>query len=346
MPVADWLTNAIAERLHATFAPGAAYGPPAMLGALLCCIAYYALRRASRGRQTSAKGFVRTVFAKRIFLHPSSILDIKLWVLNTLAFAGAYGLLGISSIIWRNGVVALLVGAFGAHEPTAWPMWEVLALFTVLQLLAHEFAYWGAHYLFHTVESLWELHKVHHSAEVLTTFTEMRTHPVEIIAFMNAIGFCTGVTFGLMTYVFGPGLHPYTLLNGNIAIMAFLITIGHLRHSHLWIPFKGWLGKIMQSPAHHQIHHSDNPKHFNTNLGFSLAVWDWLFGTLYLPQERETINFGVGARHVDYSGVWKLYWLPFKRAGERLFGRAVEVEPAPEAVAAPAARQADRKLAA
>src|ERR1039458_8498353 len=45
--------------------------------------------------------------------------------------------------------------------------------------------------LFHAIPALWEFHKVHHSAEVLTPLTEMRTHPVEIIAFMNIIGLFT-----------------------------------------------------------------------------------------------------------------------------------------------------------
>ena len=345
MGALDWLAGAASERLTDTFGPTAAYGPPALLGALLCSIAYYGWRRKSRGRPTSAKGFVRSVFAQRIVLHPSSILDMKLWALNTLAFAGAYGLLGVSGLFWRGAGVAMMTGLFGAHEPAAWPIWAILALTTILELLAYEFAYWGAHYCFHSIEALWEFHKVHHSAEVMTTLTEMRTHPVEIISFMNAIGLATGLVFGVLTYVFGPGVRPFTLLNGNIVLMLFLITIGHLRHSHLWIPFTGLMGRLFQSPAHHQIHHSDDPKHFNTNLGFALAVWDWAFGTLYIPNEREPIRFGVGARHVDFSSVFKLYFLPFKRSAQALLGAKPKAEPvvAPVAIAAAPERE---KLAA
>ena len=77
--------------------------------------------------------------------------------------------------------------------------------------------------------------------------------------------------------------------------MMFLLTYGHLRHSHMWIAFTGLAGRILQSPAHHQIHHSTNPAHFDKNLGFALAVWDWAFGTLAIPaRTREPIVFGVG----------------------------------------------------
>jgi sterol desaturase/sphingolipid hydroxylase (fatty acid hydroxylase superfamily) len=77
--------------------------------------------------------------------------------------------------------------------------------------------------------------------------------------------------------------------------MAFLLTYGHLRHSNMWIAFSGVAGRILQSPAHHQLHHSANPAHFDKNLGFALALWDRAFGTLAIPAKaREPIVFGVG----------------------------------------------------
>ena len=108
--------------------------------------------------------------------------------------------------------------------------------------------------------------------------------------------------------LFGPGAQPFTLLNSNILLMLFLVTYGHLRHSHMWIPFTGVAGHILQSPAHHQIHHSDNPAHWDKNLGFALAVWDWAFGTLYVPGvERENIRFGVGPTDGEFSTVPRNY---------------------------------------
>ncbi len=76
-----------------------------------------------------------------------------------------------------------------------------------------------------------------------------------------------------------------------------MLTWGHLRHSHLWITFQGVAGKLFQSPAHHQVHHSTDPRHFDKNLGFALAVWDWAFGTLHVPsRQREVSEYGVGER--------------------------------------------------
>ena len=161
----------------------------------------------------------------------------------------------------------------------------------------------------------WNSHKVHHSAEVMATLTELRQHPVEIIAFMNWIGLTTGIVFGVMTYAFGPGVRPFTLLNGNILTMVFLLTYGHLRHSHMWIAFTGIAGRILQSPAHHQLHHSANPVHFDKNLGFALALWDWAFGTLAIPAKtREPIVFGIGDEGAPFRSTLSALVAPCARA--------------------------------
>ena len=231
--VAIWtsLESAVLE----TFSPYSPYGAPALGGALLFSGLYYVGRRKSRERPISARGFVRTIFARRVILHPSSLVDMRMWALNGVIFASAYGMMGFGFFFWRNRIDCALAGVFGARAPTHWPAWVVMTMATTLQLLTYEFAYWFGHYLFHKVPALWEFHKVHHSAEVMSAFTELRQHPVEIVVLVNLIGLSTGAAFGAMTYVFGPGVQPFTLLNGNVLTMAFLVTYGHLRHSHMWI---------------------------------------------------------------------------------------------------------------
>jgi len=311
--IRDWLLAAILG----AFSPSAPYGAPALGGALLFSALYYAGRRQARGRRTSLKGFVRSIFPQRVLLHPSSLVDMRLWALNGVVFASAYAMLGLGLFFWRDAIVAALMALFGSHAPAPLPAPIVLGLATVLQVLAYELAYWFGHYLFHKIPALWEFHKVHHSAEVMTAFTELRQHPVEIIAFVNLIGLATGMAFGAMTYAFGPGVKPFTLLNANILLMAFLMTYGHLRHSGMWIAFTGVAGKILQSPAHHQLHHSADPAHYDKNLGFALAVWDWAFGTLAIPSKtREPIVFGVGADAAPFRSALRAYVTPCARVAE------------------------------
>ncbi len=97
-----------------------------------------------------------------------------------------------------------------------------------------------------------------------------------------------------MVWYFGEAAQVIDPVKANLISMAFWYTILHLRHSELPIYATGWLGRIIQSPAHHQVHHSVNPKHFDTNLGYCLSFWDWVFGTLYVPAKGEKFDFGLG----------------------------------------------------
>jgi sterol desaturase/sphingolipid hydroxylase (fatty acid hydroxylase superfamily) len=318
----EFLEKLVTVNYHyalAHFQQGGPYGIPSILCTLLFAWGIFAWRRRQRGRRADLRLFVRALLPRKIVMHRSSFVDLRLWILNVVVLGVAYTSLAISGLTVRNGVISGFTQVFGEHEPTAWPLWLVMAITTLAALLSYELAYWFGHYLFHRFEFLWEFHKVHHSAEVMTTLTELRQHPVEILAFVNLIGLFTGATLGALTYVFGPGAHSFTLLNANIALMLFLMSWGHLRHSHIWLSFQGLAGRLFQSPAHHQIHHSTNPAHFNKNLGFALAIWDWAFGTLYIPsREPEAITFGVGETHGDYDTVMRTFVRPFGHAAEHL----------------------------
>ena len=301
------------------FGLSSAYGAPALLGALAFAGLYYVGQRRARRRAPTLRGFVRSIFPRRIVLHPSSLVDIRLWLMNGVVLASAYGMLSGGLFFWRDAFDAALTHAFGPRPPAACPIAVVLALATVLQVLAYELAYWLSHYALHKVPALWEFHKVHHSAEAMTIFTELRQHPVELLLVVNLVGFSTGLVFGAMAYAFGPGVRPFTLLNGNVLMMMFLLTYGHLRHSRIWIAFTGPAGKILHSPAHHQLHHSVDPSHHDKNFGFALSLWDWAFGTLIIPTKaREPIAIGVGADAAHYRTVAANLFTPIGRFGARL----------------------------
>ena len=67
----------------------------------------------------------------------------------------------------------------------------------------------------------------------------------------------------------------------------------NLRHSHVWLSFGPVWEHIFISPAQHQVHHSIDKQHYNKNYGEVLAIWDWMFGTLYVPQTRAKIAFDL-----------------------------------------------------
>jgi sterol desaturase/sphingolipid hydroxylase (fatty acid hydroxylase superfamily) len=92
----------------------------------------------------------------------------------------------------------------------------------------------------------------------------------------------------------------------------FNLLFANLRHSHVWLAWPPSLGWILGSPANHQIHHSAEERHLDKNFGGVFAIWDWMFGTLYLPREREVFRMGLAdGTGTEYSSILRLYGLPF-----------------------------------
>ena len=190
MEALRWVMHEGVTHVTGTFSAGSPYGVPALCGALIFALVWFMLRRRARRRPMSLKLFRRAVFPRWLIAHPSSWVDVRLWTLNTIVFAGGYTWLLVGSFFWRDRMIGALTSLSGAHAPLGVSPGAALLTATVLELLAYEFGYWASHYAFHRIPALWEFHKVHHSAEVMSTFTEMRQHPVEIIFFMNVMALC------------------------------------------------------------------------------------------------------------------------------------------------------------
>jgi hypothetical protein len=91
VPGLDAIWTQLESAVRDTFSPHSPYGVPALGGALLFSALYYVSCRQTQKRRMSPRGFVRTIFARRVILHPSSLVDLRLWALNGIVFAAAYG---------------------------------------------------------------------------------------------------------------------------------------------------------------------------------------------------------------------------------------------------------------
>jgi sterol desaturase/sphingolipid hydroxylase (fatty acid hydroxylase superfamily) len=282
---------------------------------LLFCAGVYA--RHAR-RPLRLRTLRRFLLPGRIFLHASAKLDYKYYVIAAALRAGMLGSMVVSSNVVAAGTGVLLANIFGTSVPLAAPLWVILPVATILQVVLFDLGYWIAHRTMHEIPLLWEFHKTHHAAEVLTPVTSARSHPIDDLIQTNFIAGSLGLGYGVLLYLFGEPAQPVTLLETNIIFFVYFLTIFHLRHSHIWLPIRGWLGYIIQSPAHHHIHHSTAPRHLGKNLGFCLSFWDWTFGTLYVPDKREELEFGLGHESAEFSSVKDLLLRPFQKAA-RLF---------------------------
>ena len=323
--------GALASGMGATaqrflFSPGSSHS----LAALACTLGAAALfllsRRAGR-RPVRVRLLARALFPRSLWRSRSGRADIFYCLFNIFLAALIFG----SAILFYREVGsvtgAALTGMFGPREPGALPPFACVTIMTIAFYLAYELAYWLNHYLSHRIPFLWHFHAVHHSAETLSLLTNFRQHPLDSIVFYNMIALFTGATQGALDFAFGGATAQFEVEGVNVLILATAVFLTHLQHSRLWISFGDRWDRIVQSPAHHQIHHSSNPEHFDRNFGASLAIWDWLFGTLHLPSKAEgKLRFGVPDLGYDPHSVDGALVMPFVAAARDLRARTSSEE--------------------
>ena len=106
----------------------------------------------------------------------------------------------------------------------------------------------------------------------------------------------------------------YDILGANAFVFIFNFLGSNLRHSHIWLSWGDRLENYVISPAQHQIHHSDNPKHFDSNFGSALAIWDRLFNCHIKASQVGKIVYGISVNHQGHNSLLQIYFEPFKKS--------------------------------
>ena len=216
----------------------------------------------------------------------------------------------LNTITLRLLAVALPLLAVGAAidaEAQGWGLFNAISLplwfeITVVVLIL-DFAIWLQHLITHKVPLLWRLHRVHHADVDMDVTTAIRFHPVEIaLSMLLKIG---------LVYLLGPAV---------IAVVLFEIILNGtamFNHSNLALP--AWLDKalrkVLVTPDMHRVHHSVHRHEHDSNYGFSLSVWDRVFGTYISQPEAGHDDIQVGLEWQD-DRPSRLGWslaLPFGR---------------------------------
>ncbi len=243
-----------------------------------------------RGKPAS---FLRFTFPRELYFHPSTWVDIKVGLFNTLfAATGVY-----ATLFFAPSVTFALLNFFSTSDLAQSTSDETGlmegALVAALLFLTQDFCRYWNHYLHHETRFLWPFHAVHHSAEVMTPLTFLRAHPLYSILQALLISFLVGLVQALVLLVLVGQIEYWVIFAGTLAFNAYVFFGAHLRHSHIWVSYGRRMEHILISPSQHQIHHSSDPKHHDKNYGEVFAIWDWIFGTLYVPDEYEDLNYGL-----------------------------------------------------
>jgi sterol desaturase/sphingolipid hydroxylase (fatty acid hydroxylase superfamily) len=275
--------------------------------------AWLAFRRNYQGH--GIRNFFEFVFPRKIYLHRSSATDLQIFLLNRFLLAPHRLLKGFAS----PALAAWVLGLNPGDPLEAFPLdpWTSL-LFWAVWLAAAELGYYLQHRAFHQIPWLWEFHKVHHSAEVMTPLTLFRKHPVFEMGTGLSVAIVRGLLLVEIVLLTGGEFHAVHLFAFNIYDMMFRAAGEHLRHSHIWWAWGPRISHFFLSPAQHQVHHSYDARHIDKNFGEILAVWDWLFGTLYVAgRQREELKLGLGYEDHGLDNALAAYFVPFRNIGRK-----------------------------
>ena len=150
------------------------------------------------------------------------------------------------------------------HLVTNWPIIAQVLFF----LVTHDFYIYWFHRWQHNSKILWRTHEAHHSNKEVDWLSGSRSHVMEIII-NQTIEFA-----------------PIIFLGANPIIVTIKALIdamwGMFIHSNLDVNL-GKFKKIINGPEMHLWHHADYKQVFFSNFSTKFSLWDWLFGTAYLP---------------------------------------------------------------
>jgi sterol desaturase/sphingolipid hydroxylase (fatty acid hydroxylase superfamily) len=223
-----------------------------------------------------------------------------------LRWVSNLGLVALNALAVRflvpMGAVALAHEAearsWGLFNNVPWPGWLVVPLAVV----ALDLAIYLQHVMFHAVPLLWRLHMVHHADLDFDTTTGVRFHTLEILLSL-------GIKAGAVLVLGAPAL----------AVLIFEVVLNAssmFNHGNVRLP--AWLDRplrwVVVTPEMHRVHHSVIVQETNSNFGFNLPWWDFLFGTYRAQPAQGHESMTIGLEQLRDERVDRLAWmlaLPF-----------------------------------
>jgi sterol desaturase/sphingolipid hydroxylase (fatty acid hydroxylase superfamily) len=229
--------------------------------------------------------------------------ETRLW-----RWPGNLGIMAISTLILRLIVPMGAVGAAFAAETYHVGILHWVDLPPALTIVFFNDTatteIYTQHWVAHNMPILWKLHQVHHADRDFDATTAIRFHPLEILV---SIGIKVGAVVVL-------GAPPLAVLLFEIILNAAAL----FNHGNTRLPL--WLDRILRlflvTPDMHRVHHSTLMHETNSNYGFNLPWWDYLFGTYRAQPEAGQEGFVVGLPEYqeEKQSLWWLLLLPFRRS--------------------------------
>jgi sterol desaturase/sphingolipid hydroxylase (fatty acid hydroxylase superfamily) len=160
----------------------------------------------------------------------------------------------------------------------------------VLCFLLDDLAYYAFHRSAHRVRWFWASHVVHHSSERYNLSTALRQTWTGFIS-LNFL-------FRLPLFLVGfPPAMVFFCVGLNLVYQYWIHTetIGRMPR---------WFEAVMNTPAHHRVHHAVNPRYLDRNYAGVLIIWDRMFKSFEPERDDDPPRFGT----VKPLGSYNVFW--------------------------------------
>lgn len=220
------------------------------------------------------------------------LTNLGLVFFNTLILRFIFSLTAVSAALWAeknqiglfNSITFSFIFSF---------IFSIIFLDLIIYL---------QHRLFHKAPYLWSLHKVHHTDLDLDVSTGVRFHLLEFL-----ISMIIKILFIMII-----GAPPASIIVFEILLNSITL----FNHGNIYIPKRIdlILRYFIVTPDMHRIHHSVYLVETNSNYGFNLPYWDYIFKT-YTEKPKDShklMRIGL-AQYKDSKklGFINLLKLPF-----------------------------------
>lgn len=144
-------------------------------------------------------------------------------------------------------------------------------------MIAGDFLLYWIHRIFHGA-TMWRFHAPHHSATEVDWTTTYRFHPVNLAlgpAAVSILMFTLGIKPGVMAFTL-----PFDIVSAAFVHANVNWTLGPLKY-------------VIATPVFHRWHHTHTDEGGNMNFAPTFSLWDYLFGTFYMPEGKLPAVFGI-----------------------------------------------------
>jgi len=218
------------------------------------------------------------------------------------ALAIGLGNIGVSALVkvLLFAVILFFYNMVPWSIPPVW--WSYL-----LCIVAIDFCRYWSHRFSHQLRLIWATHITHHNSEHYNFTVSFRlswTQHIKIIFFIP---------------VAHMGFHPVVFFIANQIEVLYQFWI----HTELIKKLPAPIEYIFTTPSHHRVHHATNDKYLDKNYGSTFIIWDRMFGTFQLEEEKA--NYGILKPVNSYNPVWLVFheWVDiFKDLGRYRTPRA------------------------